>query len=46
MLKSLEGISMKVVIRVQRMTVEEINALLVGVRRDIKDCSIHAYSSM
>jgi Methyltransferase domain len=46
MLNGLEGISMKVLTRFMGWTAEEVKALLVGVKRDFKDRSIHAYLSM
>jgi hypothetical protein len=46
MLNGLEGISMKVLTGYMGWTAEKVRAFLVGVRRDFKDQSIHAYLSM
>jgi hypothetical protein len=46
MLNGLEGMSMKVLTRFMGWTPEEVQAFLVGVRRDFRDRSIHAYAAM
>jgi hypothetical protein len=46
MLNGLEGISMKVLTKFMGWTAEEVQALLVGVKRDFRDLSIHAYLRM
>jgi hypothetical protein len=46
MLNGLEGVSMKMLIKFMDMTAEEIEDLLVGVRRDFRDHSIHGYMRM
>ena len=43
LLSALEGISLAVLMRGLEMTKEEVDALLVGVRDDIKNNRIHAY---
>jgi hypothetical protein len=46
LLNGLEGISMKVFTRYMGWTAEEVRMFIVGVRRDLKDRSIHAYLPM
>ena len=46
LMNGLEGISMKVLTGFMGWTPDEVRALLVGVRQDVKDRSIHAYLSM
>jgi len=42
-MNGLEGISMKVLTKFMGWTTEEVRTFLVGVSRDIRDRSIHAY---
>jgi hypothetical protein len=46
MLNGVEGISMKIFTRFMGWTAEEVKAFLVGVKRDFRDRSIHAYLPM
>ena len=43
MAPSLEGLSMALFTRALRWSKEEVEAFLVGVRKDMKDTKIHAY---
>jgi hypothetical protein len=46
MLNGLEGLSLKILTRFMGWSADEVKAFLVGVKRDMKDRSIHAYLSM
>jgi hypothetical protein len=46
LLNGLEGLSMKVLTGFMGWKADEVRAFIVGVRRDLKDRSIHAYFSM
>jgi hypothetical protein len=46
MLNGLEGISMRILTKAMGWSAEEVQAFLVGVKRDFQDRSIHAYLSM
>lgn len=46
MVEGLSGIAMAVLTRAYKMTPEEVEALLVEVKKDLNDKAIHAYEAM